>query len=189
QGSDTKQGDVIIQKDTRISAAEIGILAAVGSVEVVVKKLPEVCLISTGNELVAVHEVPAAHQIRESNMHTLHALLALQKIEPKHHHFDDDKETIIASLDSLLNNNNVLIISGGVSKGKFDYMPEAMDQLGVQECFPPANEKVGVTVWFGIYRMTSTIVLSLPGSPVSTLVGCHIYFKPRLYGTLGVKQA
>lgn len=189
KGSDTSQGDVIIQKDTRISAAEIGILAAVGSVEVVVKKLPEVCLISTGNELVAVHEVPAAHQIRESNMHTLHALLALQKIEPKHHHFDDDKETIIASLDSLLNNNNVLIISGGVSKGKFDYIPEAMDQLGVQKCFHRVNQKPGKPFWFGIYPKTNTLVFSFPGNPVSTFVSYHIYFKTWLYGSLGLNQA
>lgn len=188
QGSDTKQGDVIIPKDTKISAAEIGILAAVGAVEVMVKKLPEVCLISTGNELVAVHELPAAHQIRESNMHTLHALLSLQKIEPNHRHFDDDKEAIIASLDGLLNTNNVLIISGGVSKGKFDYIPEALEQLGVKKCFHRVLQRPGKPFWFGVYPKTNTLVFSFPGNPVSTFVNYHVYFKSWLHRSLGLDQ-
>ena len=188
RASDTAKGEVIIPKNTKIGAAEIGILAAVGSVEVQVKKLPEVCLISTGNELVAVHEVPLAHQIRESNMHTLHVLLARERIQAKHHHFDDDKESIIAALDNLLNTNDILMISGGVSKGKFDYLPDALDHLGVKKCFHRVKQKPGKPFWFGIYPKTNTLVFSFPGNPLSTFVNYHLYFKTWLHQSLELKQ-
>lgn len=188
RASDIAQGKVIIPKNTTISAAEIGILAAVGSVEVLVKKLPEICLISTGNELVAVHETPLAHQIRESNMHTLHALLERQQIQAKHHHFDDNKESIVSALSELLNTNDVLMLSGGVSKGKFDYIPEAMEQLGVKKCFHRVKQKPGKPFWFGIYPKTGTLVFSFPGNPVSTFVNYHLYFKAWLYRSFGVQE-
>ncbi|WP_417363119.1 molybdopterin molybdotransferase MoeA [Galbibacter sp.] len=189
RASDRAQGEVVIPKSTTISAAEIGILAAVGSVQLMVKKLPEICLVSTGNELVAVHETPLAHQIRESNMHTLHALLEQEKIPAKHHHFDDDKESIINALDTLLSTNNVLMLSGGVSKGKFDYIPDAMEHLGVKKCFHRVKQKPGKPFWFGIYPKTNTLVFSFPGNPVSTFVNYHLYFKTWLHHSLEIKQA
>ncbi len=188
KASDTAQGAVVIAKDTRISAAEIGILAAVGKVEVLVKKLPVTCLISTGNELVAVHEQPLTHQIRESNMHTLHALLAPEKIEAKHHHLKDDKDSIINELDGLLQENDVLILSGGVSKGKFDYIPEALENLGVKKLFHKVKQRPGKPFWFGIHPKTATLVFSFPGNPLSTFVSYHVYFKPWLHQCLGLIQ-
>lgn len=188
KASDTVQDEVIIPKNTRISAAEIGILAAVGTVEVPVKKLPKVCLISTGDELVAVHEIPLEHQIRESNMHTLHALLATEHIHATHHHFTDEKQSIINSLNELLNTNDVLMISGGVSKGKFDYIPDALDHLGVKKCFHRVKQRPGKPFWFGVYPKTNTVVFSFPGNPVSTFVNYHLYFKTWLHHSLGLKQ-
>src|SRR5690606_33833694 len=188
RASDTEKGEVILPKNTRISAAEIGILAAVGTVEVPVQKLPETCLISTGNELVAVHETPLTHQIRESNMHTLHALLAAEQIQPKHHHLEDNKQSIINALNELLNTNDILMISGGVSKGKFDYLPEALDHLGVKKCFHRVKQQPGKPFWFGIYPKTNTLVFSFPGNPVSTFVNYHLYFKTWLHHSLGLKQ-
>src|SRR5690606_4285088 len=163
RASDIAQGKVIIPKNTTISAAEIGILAAVGSVEVLVKKLPEICLISTGNELVAVHETPLAHQIRESNMHTLHALLERQQIQAKHHHFDDNKESIVSALSELLNTNDVLMLSGGVSKGKFDRSEER--RVG-KECRCRWSAYPGIEEY--LIELESN-VWHLVAQPVSTL--------------------
>ncbi|WP_335964904.1 molybdopterin molybdotransferase MoeA [Galbibacter sp. PAP.153] len=177
QGSDTTKGTVVIKKNTQITAAEIGILAAVGKVEVLVKKLPKVTLISTGNELVAVHETPLPHQIRESNMLSLHALLEADKITPQHVHLKDDKEAITNSLRELLHSNDVLILSGGVSKGKYDYIPEAFEALKVEKVFHRVKQRPGKPFWFGVHPKTKTVIFSFPGNPVSTFANYHVYFK------------
>ena len=75
KGKDGKAGALLIQINTIISAAEIGVLASVGKSVVKVAKQPKVMIVSTGDELVGVAETPLAHQIRRSNVFTLVSLL------------------------------------------------------------------------------------------------------------------
>ena len=188
QGTDVEQGAVVIKKNTKITAAEIGILASVGKVEVKVKKLPKIALISTGNELVAVHETPKPHQIRNSNMLSLHALLEEENILATHVHLNDDKEEIKNGLNELLRTNNVLMLSGGVSKGKFDFIPEAFEELGVEKIFHRVAQRPGKPFWFGIHKETNTVVFSFPGNPVSTFANYYVYFKDWLYESLRIEN-
>ncbi|MEQ8419092.1 MAG: molybdopterin molybdotransferase MoeA, partial [Arenibacter algicola] len=81
-GSDQKKGDLVLKKHCILSASEIGVLAAVGKASVKVRKLPKVAIVSTGNELVEVEEIPLPHQIRKSNIHTLYAALSEEGIVP-----------------------------------------------------------------------------------------------------------
>lgn len=188
QGVDTQKGAVLVKKNTRITAAEIGILAAVGSVEVEVEKLPQVTLISTGDELVAVHEKPAAHQIRNSNMLSLHALLLDEHIHSKHIHLNDNKEEIKNNLIELFSNSDILMLSGGVSKGKFDYIPEVLEDLGVEKVFHRVKQRPGKPFWFGIHKASKTVIFSFPGNPVSTFANYHVYFKDWLHKSLGLER-
>src|SRR5690606_31787870 len=94
EGSDLKMGDLLLKKNTKISAAEIGILASVGKASVLVKKLPKIAIISTGNELVDITENPLSHQIRQSNTYTLYGALSEEGIVPKEFHLADNKEAI-----------------------------------------------------------------------------------------------
>ncbi|MEL4306646.1 molybdopterin molybdotransferase MoeA [Joostella sp. CR20] len=186
KGSDVKKGAVVVKKDTLITASEVGILAAVGKVEVLVKKLPKVTLISTGDELVAPHETPAPHQIRNSNMHSLHALLLNEQIHPQHVHLNDNLEEIESSLKDLLHTNDVLILSGGVSKGKFDFIPQAFENLEVEKVFHRVKQRPGKPFWFGVHHETKTTIFSFPGNPVSTFVSYHLYFKNWLQQSLNI---
>ncbi|MCX2679941.1 molybdopterin molybdotransferase MoeA [Galbibacter sp. EGI 63066] len=186
QGSDVKQGEVIIKKNTKITAAEIGILASVGKVEVSVKELPKITLISTGNELVAVHEKPLPHQIRGSNTLSLHALLETENIHAEHLHLDDEKESIKNNLRELFGENDVLMLSGGVSRGKFDYIPEVLDELGVEKVFHKVKQRPGKPFWFGLHKASKTIIFSFPGNPVSTFANYHVYFKDWLYKAMEI---
>ncbi|WP_417443610.1 molybdopterin molybdotransferase MoeA [Joostella sp.] len=188
QGVDTQKGAILVKKNTRITAAEIGILAAVGSVEVEVKKLPQVTLISTGDELVAVHEKPAAHQIRNSNMLSLHALLLDEHIHSKHIHLNDNKEEIKNNLIELFSNSDILMLSGGVSKGKFDYIPEVLEDLGVEKVFHRVKQRPGKPFWFGIHKASKTVIFSFPGNPVSTFANYHVYFKDWLHKSLELEM-
>jgi len=185
-GSDQQKGDLVLEKHTAISAAEIGVLAAVGKAFVLVRKLPKVTIVSTGNELVAVEETPLPHQIRKSNIHTLFAALSQDSIVPAKLHLPDEKERITNVLGDTLKNNNAVLLSGGVSKGKFDFIPQTLEELGVEKIFHGVFQRPGKPFWFGIQRDTKTVVFSFPGNPVSTFVTYSVYFRDWLKRSLGL---
>lgn len=184
QGSDKKAGSLVLDRNIRISAAEIGVLAAVGKDVVSVKKLPVITVVSTGNELVNVDEVPLSYQIRKSNVYSIYAALTEEGITPKTHHLPDIKETIKKELLQVLGESDVLLLSGGVSKGKYDFIPEVLMKIGVKKVFHGVLQQPGKPFWFGIHEETGKIVFSFPGNPVSTFVNFYFYFKDWLYASL-----
>lgn len=186
KGSDVKTGTVLLEKNTKIGAAEVGVLASVGKAKVRVRKLPKVCVISTGNELVEVAEVPLPHQIRKSNTLSLYAALEKEQIEAKRIHLMDEKDVIQKELIHILKEFDVVMLSGGVSKGKFDFIPDVMESLGVDKVFHRVAQRPGKPFWFGTQKTLNTVVFSFPGNPVSTFANYHIYFLPWLYSSLGI---
>jgi molybdopterin molybdotransferase len=176
KGLDRKQGDILIKQNTKISAAEIGVFATVGKTQVKVAKQPKVMIISTGNELVEVAEKPADFQIRRSNVFTLVAHLNNLNIDVKTAHIQDDKEILIQKIETYLNEFDVLLFSGAVSKGKLDFIPEVLDNLGVKKLFHRVKQRPGKPFWFG--KKGTKTVFAFPGNPVSTYVSCLKYFYP-----------
>ncbi len=186
KGSDEKRGSAVLPAGTKITAAEVGVLATVGKAEVSVRKLPRVSVISTGNELVDVHEEPLQHQIRRSNSYSLYAALAEEGIVPLLLHLNDDPDIIRQKLQIAIQEMEVILLSGGVSKGKFDHIPAVLEQLGVNKVFHGVSQKPGKPFWFGIHPVTGTRIFSFPGNPVSTFVNFHVYFKNWLRRSLGL---
>ncbi|MET6990587.1 molybdopterin molybdotransferase MoeA [Sediminicola arcticus] len=186
QGSDEQKGTIVVKKDSLITASEIGVLAAVGKARVLVKKLPKITIISTGNELVDVHQSPLPHQIRKSNIHSLYAALAQEQIVPSQLHINDKKEEIKNEIKKALFDNDVLLLSGGVSKGKFDYIPDVLEELGVEKIFHRVLQRPGKPFWFGIQKETCTVIFSFPGNPVSTFANYHLYFRDWLKSSLNL---
>lgn len=186
KGSDETKGAIVLHKNTVITAAEIGVLSAVGEAQVTVKKLPRITTIATGNELVKVTEKPLAHQIRKSNINSLCAALLNEQITAKTLHLKDSKESIKKALEIALQTNDVLLLSGGVSKGKFDFLPIALEELGVEKVFHKVLQRPGKPFWFGVHKATNTVIFSFPGNPASTFANYHIYFKAWLQKSLGL---
>ncbi|NNK75616.1 MAG: molybdopterin molybdotransferase MoeA [Maribacter sp.] len=184
KGSDVISGSVLLKKNTLIGPAEIGVLAAVGQSSFLVKKLPKVCVISTGNELVDVSEHPLPHQIRKSNVLSLYAALLKESIKANVIHLRDDKDSIKKELSDILKAYDVVLLSGGVSRGKFDYIPEVMQSLGVEKVFHRVAQRPGKPFWFGTQESSKTVLFSFPGNPVSTFANYHIYFLPWLRKSL-----
>lgn len=184
QGSDRQSGEKILSKNQRISAKEIGVLATVGKAVVLVKKLPKIAIISTGDELVDVAETPLPHQIRTSNTLSLFAALEQEKITPTLLHIRDEKKVMLQQVENALNNHDVLLLSGGVSKGKFDYLPEILEELKVEKLFHRVLQRPGKPLWFGKQHEKNVTVFSFPGNPNSTFVNFHIYFKKWLAASL-----
>ena len=184
KGLDRVEGDVLIKKNTLISSAEIGVLATVGKSKVKVAKQPKIMIVSTGNELVEVNEIPAEHQIRRSNVYTLVSILEKLQIKAETAHILDDKQILEAKIEGFLNEYDVLIFSGAVSKGKFDFIPEVLANLGVEKLFHKVKQRPGKPFWFG--KKESKTVFAFPGNPVSTYVSCLKYFTPWYQKCLGV---
>jgi molybdopterin molybdotransferase len=133
---------------------------------------------------VEVGEIPAEHQIRRSNVFTLVSLLEKLKIKAEALHILDDKEVLLTKIESLLANYDVLIFSGAVSKGKFDFIPEVLNQLGVKKLFHEVKQRPGKPFWFG--KINNKVVFAFPGNPVSTFVNCAKYFYPWHYKSVGL---
>lgn len=186
KGSDKKKDELVIINGTKITAAEIGVFAAVGKANIEVKKLPGIAVISTGNELVEVEDHPLPHQIRKSNSYTLYAALYEEKIEPLLLHLSDDKDMIRQKLSYVIQEMDVLLMSGGVSKGKFDFIPKVLEELGVEKVFHGVLQRPGKPFWFGVHKDTKTVIFSFPGNPISTFANYHIYFRPWLQKSLGL---
>ena len=186
KGKDRKAGDVLIQKGIKISSAEIGVLATVGKSEVLVKKLPKIMIVSTGDELVAVKETPESYQIRRSNVWTLVSLLQREGIFAKSAHIVDDKKALKEKIASFLAEFDILMFSGAVSKGKFDFLPEVLADLGVEKKVHSVKQRPGKPFWFG--KKGTKTVFAFPGNPVSTFVGCAKYFFPWYRKSLGLEE-
>ena len=197
QANDRKENDVLLKKNTLISPAEIGVLATVGKSMVKVAIQPKVMIVSTGDELVEVIKNPLAHQIRRSNVYTLVSLLERLKIKAQTAHIVDDKLLLKEKIKKLLIDYDVLLFSGAVSKGKFDFLPEVLDELGVEKKFHKVKQRPGKPFWFGVNDPPSmskqnekfnrkTIVFAFPGNPVSTFVGCVKYFYPWYQKSVGL---
>jgi len=186
KGTDRRAKSEIISKGVMISPAEIGVAASVGKAKVKVSKVPRVLIISTGDELVEVHETPEAHQIRRSNVFLLQTTLQHYKIDADTAHLNDDLKTIKTSLALFLENYDLIVMSGGVSKGKFDFLPEALTALGVEKHFHKIKQRPGKPFWFGKHPK-GTLVFALPGNPVSSFLCTHRYLMPWLKDSLGLK--
>ena len=182
QGSDRKKGDVLIFNNTKITATEIGVLATVGKEKAPVYKNPKIAIVSTGDELVDVYVTPLPYQIRKSKVHSLKALLNQHGIQPELVHLADDKSQIKNKIESLLTEKDAILMSGAVSKGKFDFLPEVLTSLGVVKHFHKVEQRPGKPFWFGSAQGTQ--VFAFPGNPVSTFVCAKRFFEPWLKKSL-----
>jgi len=185
QGEDRLKGSLVVPTNTKLSPAEIGVAATIGKTYLTVAKLPKTVIISTGDELVRIDEKPLPHQIRKSNVHRLKATLDHHQMVADTTHLNDDLDLIKAALQNLIKEYDVLILSGGVSKGKFDFLPRALEAIGVKKLFHKIKQRPGKPFWFGKAK-DGTLIFALPGNPVSSFLCTQRYFIPWLYATLGI---
>lgn len=183
QATDKLNNAVLIKKGQQLGPAEIGVLATVGKTLVKVAKLPKVAIVSSGDELVDVEQIPKIHQIRKSNVWALRTDLEKIGISPEMFHLIDTKENIKSTISTILENFDAVIMSGGVSKGKLDFIPEILEELHVEKVFHKVKQRPGKPFWFGVYD-NKVHFFAFPGNPVSTFSNYHRYFVPWFYKSL-----
>lgn len=185
-GSDAAKGDVLLHAGVLLGSREIGVAASCGAFELEVSKRPRITIIPTGDELVKVDALPAPHQIRQSNGHAIRA--ALQRAGYSSLLMEPLKDDANADdLRAALESSDWLILTGAVSKGARDFVPQLLDSLGCQKLFHSVAQRPGKPAgcWVG---PSGQIVMALPGNPVSALTGLHAFVLPALAVALGLPQ-
>lgn len=185
KGSDKKQNQIIISKNVLLNGPVASVAASIGNNLLAGLQVPKISIVSTGNELVDIEEVPKPHQIRRSNVYGILTTL-------KHHgfskcqeyHLNDNKKALTIGIKDLLEQSDYLIITGGVSKGKFDFIPEVLESLGVKKHFHQVRQRPGMPLFFGTYQ-DKKLIFGLPGNPVSSLVSTLRYLVPALKKQVG----
>jgi molybdopterin molybdotransferase len=186
KGQDIHSGDLLATEGIKISPAEIALLASVGKSSVKIFNFPMAAIISTGDELVEVDETPLEWQVRRSNVYALQASLKELNIDSTLFHLKDDMNNVTEKLIEVLKSHTFIILSGGVSKGKFDFIPSALEKVGIRKLFHQVTQRPGKPFWFG--RNEHQVIFALPGNPVSTYLCFYRYIKPWIVASTGVQS-
>lgn len=186
QASEYKKNERLLTCGTKINSTHMALCASVGKSHLNVFS-PKIALIGTGDELIPVDNKPQSHQSRRSNTYALEALLCSHGFsDVKKFHFNDNFSVIKKNLGRVLRDFDVVILSGGVSMGKFDFVPQVLNELQVKTLFHKVSQKPGKPLLFAKTH-DGKAVFGLPGNPVSTLVCAVYYVLPFIYKKCGVR--
>lgn len=183
-GVDLAKGSLVLKSGAVLGAAEMGLLAGLGIDPVEVVRRPKVSVLSTGNELVEPDQTPGPGQIRDSNRFSL--IAALQEAGANviwSGRGPDNTDALRSSLLERIAGSDVVITSGGVSMGDLDLIKPLLSELADVH-FRRVFMKPGKP--FNFATSGETLVFSLPGNPVSALVGFEVFLRPALRAMLGM---
>ncbi len=184
KGEDVKVGTKVLDKGTKIEAQHIAVFAAVGYTDVLVYKQPKVGIISTGDELVEPQNKPSLSQIRNSNGYQLIGQVkACGAIANYIGIAEDTPEDTFDKVSKALKENDIVLLTGGVSMGTFDFVPQVLEQAGVKIEFDAIAVKPGKPTTFGM--ADKKFCFGLPGNPVSSFVQFDLLVKPLIYTLMG----
>lgn len=183
-GEDIQAGERVLQKHTLIQPQHIAVLATAGCVKPLVFRKVRVGVISTGDELVEPAVVPGISQIRNSNAYQLLAQVTKMGAQPDYIGIAlDSEDSTREKIKQAFERNNVVLLSGGVSMGDYDYVPQILDELGVDLKFKSIAVQPGRPTVFG--TLDRKLIFGLPGNPVSSFVQFELLVKPLVYHLMG----
>ena len=182
-GEDLTVGQTVFGPGEVLTPGHLGVLTSLGMYQVRVRPKARVGVMSTGDELVEGPQPLERGQIRDSNRHTLLALLAEAGCDPVDlGSMADDEEEISAGLRAGVEKCDALLTSGGVSMGEYDYVKKVLDEIGdmswMQVAIKPAKPLA-----FGLVE--GVPVFGLPGNPVSSMVSFELFARPGLRKMMG----
>ncbi|MFO0977227.1 MAG: gephyrin-like molybdotransferase Glp [Planctomycetaceae bacterium] len=190
-GGAAKQGDLLLSKGTRLTPQRIAALAEFGIATVRVAATPQVSIMTTGDELLDYSQPLQKGRIRNSNEPMLAAQVQtcqaqVQLLGTIRDTASDLDVAIAKGLES-----DVMILTGGVSAGMLDLVPQRLVHAGVEKIFHGVEMKPGKPLWFGVRRDSgkSCYVFGLPGNPVSSLACFELFVRPALNQLAGASPS
>ncbi|MFT5431716.1 MAG: molybdopterin molybdotransferase [Myxococcota bacterium] len=184
RGQDLRKGEVAVEAGSVVTPSRLGVCWSFGAQTVSVVRRPRVVVLTTGDELVELHQTPLPHQIRDSNRASVGALVTRAGGEVISGGIVAD--TLAATREAIagaLLRADVVVLSGGVSMGEYDYVAAALQDEGVEQVFHRVHMKPGKPLWYG--RKGQTHVFGLPGNPASAIVTAKMFLVPVIRGLAG----
>lgn len=179
KGEDLKQGDLVLSAGTCLKPQHIAMLAAVGCTHPKVYENPRLGIISTGSELVNPEIKPGVSQIRNSNGPQLVAQASVHGFPANYYGIvPDDKQLTRQIIQKSVDETDVTVLSGGVSVGDFDFVPEIIRELGFEIHFNKISIKPGQHTTFA--SKGNKYIIGLPGNPVSSFIQFEVFVLPFL---------
>jgi molybdopterin molybdotransferase len=180
RAEDVKKGEIILHSQKLIKPQDISVMASAGHTDVLVKKMPRIAVISTGDELVEPTVLPGISQIRNSNAYQLLSQVTRAGAIGRYYGIAPDIETItLEMIQKAINENDITILTGGVSMGDFDFVPSVLKQAGVSILFDRVNVQPGKPTTFGVHP--KGVIFGLPGNPVSSFIQFETLVRPYIY--------
>ncbi|MBI5577281.1 MAG: molybdopterin molybdotransferase MoeA, partial [Deltaproteobacteria bacterium] len=188
EGEDVRKGSLLIPAGTLVSPHHVATLSSVGKWEIPVYKRPSVSVLATGSELLEPWESAQGPMIRNSNSHFL--LAALKELGFSEVRYlgivPDDRDRIVSKIHEGLE-CDFLILSGGVSVGDVDIVPDCLNDCGVRKILHKVAVKPGKPIFAG-ESPRGGIVIGLPGNPVAVMVHFHMFIRPLLLKATGAAE-
>jgi molybdenum cofactor synthesis domain-containing protein len=169
RGSECRAGEVVLRTGDLLTPLAVGVLASVGLREVRVIPAPTIGILTTGGELIG-GGAPESAQIRDSNGPMLAAMAASCGLKPAWLlHAQDDVRAIAAALETM-HACDLIVLTGGVSMGRYDLVPDSFQQIGAEVVFHKVSQKPGKPLLFA--RRGRQLFFGLPGNPLAA----HLWF-------------
>jgi len=177
RGEDIRKGDIVIKAPRQITPQDIAVMATVGHTSVTVSRMPDIAVISSGDEIVEPHEIPGISQIRNCNAYQLMAQSERAGAAPRYYGIArDSEEETLTIVSKAIAESDIVIITGGVSMGDFDFVPSVFERAGVKILFTRVAVQPGKPTTFGVHP--EALVFGLPGNPVSSFVQFELLVRP-----------
>jgi molybdopterin molybdotransferase len=186
-GEDVRKGELALPKGSLITSRNIPVLAGAGADRFKVYRQPVVAVFSTGTELVEPGAKPLSFQIRNSNSYQMLAQLGDMGIEAEYRGIikDDEVETE-QKIAAAMKTSDLILLSGGVSMGDSDFIPEIIKKLGFEIIVTESAIQPGKPIIFA--RKENKFCFGLAGNPVSSWVQIEIYVKHFIYRIMGYES-
>ncbi|MDX1958328.1 MAG: molybdopterin molybdotransferase MoeA [Leptospiraceae bacterium] len=191
QGEDLKKSEITIPKFSIINSSMISTIATCGYSNLLVKKKLNVSIFATGDELIIIDKIPVNSEVRASNLYSLSILAKERNLEViRKRILIDEKDSIKKAILEASLDSDLILTTGGISMGKFDLIPEVLNELGAKTLINKTNIKPGKPFLYNILIKNNKItpIVSFPGNPVSSFVTFVVYLIPSLnYAITGTK--
>jgi molybdopterin molybdotransferase len=182
QGSECQTGELVLKPGDTITPLAVAVIASLGRTNVLLRRRPSLAVITTGSELVPPGGQPGPGQIRDSNGPMLVSMARDMGIEdPAHLHVADSREEILHALAEVAE-HDVVLLTGGVSMGNYDFVPETLDAYGAKLVFHKVAQKPGKPLLLA--KKGPQLLFGLPGNPLA----CHLCFHRYVSAAIRVSE-